>query len=455
MNITKELKDELNAVLKVQISKDDYEPRIQKVLNDYRKKARIDGFRPGKVPAGLINKMYGKSVMVDEINKMLSESLMKYIEDEKLHILGDPLPSQSEQKPIDWDNDSTLEFAFDLGLSPQFDVKLSKKDKLVSYAIKPDSKLIETYSDNYARRYGSFTVCDCVADGKEMVKGSFIEVNADGTDKADAHAVAESTIYIEFMKDEDIKKQFMGAKSGDSIVLNVRKAYPNDVELASILHVKKEDAANINSEYRITIASISKFDKAPINQELFDKIYGEGVVTSEAEFQAKIEEEIKANLSRESEYKFRIDTKEAMLNKINFALPVDFLKRWLVASNEGKFTAEQVEAEFEKYEREFKWQLIKSKIVKDNNLQVTEEEILDLAKMTTRMQFEQYGLFNVPEEHIVSYAEESLKRSEDRQRMFERKFEDKVLEFAKATMTVDEKEVSAEEFDKLLEENNQ
>ena len=226
------------------------------------------------------------------------------------------------------------------------------------------------------------------------------------------------------------------------------------MEIATILHRKKEEIASIESDFQFTIAAISKFEKAEINQALFDKIYGEGTVKSEEEFRSKIEEESKANLTRESEYKFRLDTKEELLKKINFDLPIDFLKRWIAISNEGKFTVEQLEQEFPKFERDLKWQLIQNKIVKDNDLKISDEEILEFAKAQTRMQFEQYGMFNVPEEQINNYAQESLKRDEDRRRMFERKFEDKVIEFVREMATLQSKDITTEEFDKLFEENN-
>ncbi|MDP4210132.1 MAG: trigger factor [Bacteroidota bacterium] len=453
MNITKELKDELNAVLKVQISKEDYEPKVKKVLGDYQKKARIDGFRPGKVPAGMINKLYGKTAMVEEINKLLSENLMKYIKEEQLNILGDPIPSEKEQKEIDWENATEFEFAFDLGLSPEFELSLSKDDKLTSYTIKPDAKLIETYSDNYARRYGAFVNCESIVDGKEMLKGAIVELE-NGAIKEGGIFAAESTLYLEFVKDEEIKKQFMGLQKDAVLSFNLRKAYPNDVELASILHLKKEEVGSIDADFQLTIATISKFEKAEINQELFDKIYGEGNVTTNEQFQAKIEEEIQANLSRESEYKFRLDAKAALLGKAQFNLPVEFLKRWIFTSNEGKFTVEQIEQEFGKFENDMKWQLIQNKLIKNNNLTISEEEMIEFAKAQTRLQFEQYGLFNVPDEHIESYAAESLKREEDRRRMVERKFEDKVLDYVRETVSIESKEVSSEEFDKLFEENN-
>jgi len=454
MNITKELKDNLNAVVKVKINKDDYEPKVKKVLGDYQKKARIDGFRPGKVPAGLIQKMYGKNVMVEEINKLLSENLMKYIQDEHIHILGEPIPSEKEQKVIDWENSTEFEFAFDLGLSPEFEITLSKKDKLSSYNIVPDNKLIDTYSDNYARRYGAFKTCDVIDDGKEMLKGSFVEMSEDGTIKIEGITVPESTIHLEFMKDEDTKKRFIGLKQGSTITFNLAKAYPNNVELATILHKKKEEIGDITSDFQFTIAVVSKFEKAEINQELFDKIYGEGIVTSSEEFRSKISAEIQTNLGRETEYKFRIDAKDLILNKVDFTLPVDFLKRWIFSSNEGKFTMEQIEQDFIKFEKDLKWQLIQNKIVKENDLKISDDEILEFAKQQTRIQFEQYGMFNVPDEHIINYAQESLKREEDRRRMVERKYEDKVLEFVRETISIQAKDVTSEEFDKLLEETN-
>jgi len=454
MNISKELKDELNAVVKVLIGKDDYEPKVKKVLNDYQKKARIDGFRPGKVPAGMIQKLYGKTVMVDEINKLLSENILKYIQDENLHILGDPLPSEKEQKPIDWETQSEFEFVFDLGLSPEFDLKISDKDKFTAYTIVPGDKAVETYLDNYARRYGAFVTVNTIEEGKEMLKGSFVEMSAEGTVKDGGITISESSIYLEFMKDEDIKKQFMELKQNDVITFNLRKAFPNDVEIATILHKKKEEVTSIDSDFQMTIATISKFQNAELNQELFDKIYGEGIVTTEQEFKAKVQEEVKANLNRESDYKFRIDAKEAILKKVNFTLPVDFLKRWVFSSNEGKFTHEQIEQDFPKFEQDLKWQLIQNKVIKDHDLKISDEELLEFAKAQSKMQFEQYGLFNVPEEHLLNYAQESLKREEDRRKLFERKYEDKVLDFVREIATVETKDVTSEEFDKLFEENN-
>jgi trigger factor len=455
MNIVKEQVDSLNAVLKVHISKEDYEPNVQKTLTDYKKKARIDGFRPGKVPAGLIQKMYGKQAMLEEVNKLLSESVTKYLTDQSIHILGDPLPSEKEQALIDWDQQTEFDFAFDLGLSPEFDLNLTKKDKLNFYNITPAPKVIENYLDGYLRRYGSFKTCDIVADGKESVTGNFIELNEDGSIKDSGVVTENSVIYLEFMKDEAIKKEFMGLKIGDTVTYNLRKAFPNDVELASILHKKKEEVGPIDSDFQMTINAISQFEKAALNQELFDKVFGEGEIKSETEFNEKIQGEIKNNLLRESEYKFRMDVKEALLLKADFKLPEDFLKRWIFSINEGKYTLQQIEDDFPKFMRDLRWQLMQNKVIKEHNLQVSDEEMIEFAKYITRMQFEQYGLHNVPDENIDNYAKESLKRPEERKRMLEKKYEDKVIDFVKTLITMEEKVISSEDFDKLMEDINE
>jgi len=455
MNIVKEQIDVLNALVKVRISKEDYEPNVQKTLADYKKKARIDGFRPGKVPSGLIQKMYGKQAMLEEVNKLLSESVTKFLSDQKIHILGDPLPSEKEQAIIDWENQTEFEFAFDLGLAPEFELNLSKKDKLNFYDITPAAKVTETYLDSYLRRYGSFATCDVVEDGNESLTGNFVELNEDGTVKDSVIVTDNSVIYLEFMKDEKLKKEVIGLKIGDTLTFNLRKAYPNDVELASILHMKKEEVASIDSDFLLTINSISRFQKAILNQELFDKVFGEGEIKSEEEFKEKIQVEIKHNLQRESEYKFRMDVKEALLLKADFKLPEAFLKRWIFSINEGKFTLDQIDADFPKFMSDLRWQLMQNKAIKEHDLKISDEELIEFAKYITRMQFEQYGLHNVPDENIDNYAKESLKRPEEKKRMMEKLYEDKVIDYVKTLITVEDKVISSEDFDKLMEDNNE
>ena len=449
MNIVREDKNDLTAVLKVQITEKDYSEKVENTLKDYRKKARIDGFRPGKVPAGLVKKMYGKGILIEEVNKLISESLTNYIRDEKLNILGEPLPSK-DQKTIDFDTDSEFEFLFDIALSPEVEVKLSKKDKVPYYDIKVDKKLLETHTDNYARKFGEFKDVDETTD-KEMLSGNFTQLDAEDKVLEDGIKADDVRITIEYIKDEEIKTVFGGKKIGDNVIFDVRKAYPSDSEIASMLKIDKEVAKNLTGNFQFEITKIQKFDKAEINQDLFDKAFGKDVLKSVDEFNAKLTEEIKTNFKKDMDYRFMIDAKNKFVEKLNPELPTEFLKRWLIAVNEGKFTPEQIEAEFPKFEEDLKWQVIKDQIIRENEIKVEESEIVELAKEITAAQFAQYGLANLPDDQLAIYAQEILKKDSERRNLYERKFEDKVVDFIKESIKLDEKEVTTEEFQKLWE----
>ena len=449
MNIIKEKVDELNAVLKIQVTKDDYSQKVEDVISDYRRKARVDGFRPGKVPAGIIRKMYGKGILVEEVNKLISESLTNYIRDEKINILGEPLPNK-DQKLIDFDNDSEYEFAFDIALAPEVEIKLSKKDKVPYYNIKVDNKMLETHTDNYARRFGEFMDVEETTD-KEMLTGNFVQLNSEGEILEDGIESQDVRITIEYIKDADIKKTFAGKKVGDKVNFDVRKAYPSDAEIASMLRIDRDKAKLVNGDFQFEITKVQRFEKSEINQDLFDKAFGKDVVKSEAEFKAKLTEEIQKGFVKDTDYRFLIDAKQKLVEKINPTLPTEFLKRWLIAINEGKFTPEQIEEEFPRFEEDLKWQIIKDQIIRDNEIKVEESEILDLAKEVTAAQFAQYGLANLPDEQLAVYAQEILKKEGERRNLYERKFEDKVVSFIKDSVKLDEKEVTAEEYQKLWE----
>jgi trigger factor len=450
MNIVKENANDLTAVLKVQITKEDYTEKVESMLADYRKKARIDGFRPGKVPAGMIRKMYGKGVLIEEVNKLISESLTNYIRDEKLNVLGEPLPNQN-QKQIDFDNDTEYEFVFDIALSPEVEIKLSKKDKVVYYNIKVDEKLLESHTDNYTRKFGEFVDVEETTDN-EMLSGNFTQLNENGEILENGIKVDDVRITIEYIKDEDIKKTFAGKKLADKITFDLRKAYPSDAEIASMLKIEKEVAANITGDFQFEITKLQRFQKAEINQELFDKAYGKDVVKSVEEFNAKLTEEIQQNFVKETDYRFLFDAKKKIVNKINPELPTEFLKRWLTIVNEGKFTAEQIEEEFPKFEEDLKWQVIKDQFIRTNEIKVEESEILDLAKEITAAQFAQYGLANMPDEQLATYAQEILKKDDERRNLYEKKFEDKVVNVIKDSVKLDIKEITTEDFQKLWEE---
>lgn len=449
MNITKENIDDLNAVLKVQVEKNDYEEKVDKVLRDYRRKANIKGFRPGMVPIGLIKKMYGKAVQIDEINKAVTEGIQKYFTDEKIEILGDPLPKADENEKNDFDTQDSFSFTFELGLTPSFDIKLNKKNKVVSYEIEADEKMKKDYLENYTRRYGRFEKSD-LSEEKDMLKGKIEALDEDGNPKPGGLFADDTTLSIDVIKDKKIKKLFIGKTVADTIDFDLRKALPNDYEIAGLLKRQKDEVAGLEGNFRYTINEISRFKPAEVNQELFDRIYGEGAVSSEEEFRNRIDSEIAENLKQESDYKLSLDVKKLALEKTEFDLPEDFLKRWLLKVNE-KTTQEQVDKEFESFRNDLRWQLIKNKMARQNEIKITEEELLKEAEKITRYQFSQYGLFYSTDEQVTNYAKETLKREEDAKRIADKILEEKVNGLLKETVKIENKKVSLEEFNKLFE----
>ena len=451
MNISRDNTDELNAVLRIKIEKEDYEERVHNVLGDYRRKARIDGFRPGKVPFGLISKMYRTSVLVEEINKILSEAITKYLIDEKLNILGEPLPNEKEQSRIDWDNQTEFNFVFDIGLAPELDISVSAKDKISYFTIKTDDQIRARYIENYQSRLGSLKTVD-VSEEKSVIKADLHQVDNDGNPVENGIKAEDVSISIEMIKDDKIKTSMLGRAKNDTLTVDLKKAYPNSVDLAALLKINKETVELIKGEFRLTIKDISTFEKAEVNQDFYDRIYGKDNVKSEDEFRNKLDEDIKANLSRDSEYKFRLDVRNYFLGKFKKDLPEEFLKRWLLAINKDKYTEEQISKDFDHFKEDLKWQLIKNKIIKEGNIKVSEEEILQHVKQYARMQFIQYyGITNVSEEDLNKYANELLKKDNEKKQFYERKYEDKVIEFVRNTVKIENKLVSLEKFNKLLE----
>lgn len=449
MNITRENIDDLNALLKVKIEKADYQEKVETVLKDYRKKATIKGFRPGMVPIGLVKKMYGRAVEIDEINKVVTEGVQKFITDEKLEILGDPLPKADEQEKIDFETDQEFTFTFEVGLSPIVDLKLSKKNKVHQYDIIIDDKMRNDYLENYTRRYGDLKKEE-ITEEKDVIKGKIEAIDSDGTLLPDGPSVEDTSIGIDIIKAEDIKKQFVGKNLNDSVDFDLKTAFPNDTEIAGILHKKKDEVAALPSNYRFTIHEISRFYPAVPGKELYDKIFGEGIVSTEEEFMKKIEEEISINLRRESDYKLGIDIKNLAMEKTELELPETFLKKWLLRVNE-KTNEEQIDKEFESFRKDLKWQLIRNKVARDNEVKISEEELQKEAENITRYQFQQYGLFYATDEQIANYAKETLKREEDAKRIADKILEEKVIVLMRELVKLESKSVTAEEFNKLFE----
>ncbi len=455
MNIEKELIDDLNAVVHITINKDDYESRVEKVLKDYRKKANMPGFRPGKVPASLVKKMYGKSVLVDEINKLVSENLSKYISENEMNILGEPLPSEKQQT-IDFDQDEQFKFSFDLALSPEVEVKLSKRDKLPYYQIEVTDDMIEGQKKNVTSRFGTTEQRE-EATENSLLKGDFVQLDKSGNELEEGIKAEDAVMSTAIIKSDKEKKKIIGAKVGDEIVLEPKKAFPDETEISYLLKITKEQAAEIDGKFKFTIKEITEYIDPELNQDLFDKIFGPGKVTSEEEFTAQVKEDLENTLKMESEYRFSIDAKEKLMNKVDMKLPEDFLKRWIKATNQGKddqdLSDEQIENEMPRFLEDLKWQIIRNEIIKENDIKVEQKDVVDFAKKSARLQFMQYGLNNVPDEHLENYAMDMLKNEDQQRSMTEGAINDKVMEFVKEAVKVDVKVVSRDEFNKLFEEN--
>ncbi len=440
MNVTRENIDALNATVRIDVVKADYEEKVEKKLREYRRTASIKGFRPGHVPSQMIRKMYGTSVLVDEINTIVSESLSEFIKNEKLDILGDPIPKQ-DGHTFEPEKSEEFSFTFELGLAPEFEVSLTKKNKLTRYQIEPDAKMVADYVDNYARRNGEFVMAD-QSEEKDMLKGTI--TSPDG-----AVINEEASLSVDMVKDEEIKKDFIGKKGGDSISFDIRKAFPNDYEIAGLLKKQKDEVKELNGIYTITVREVSRFTPAENNQELWDKVYGEGAVSSAEEFEAKVTEEIRVFFGRESEYKLHTDARDLVLEKSQFDLPEEFLKRWLLRVNE-KTTAEDIEKDWNHFRDDLRWQLIKNRVAKNNEVKITDEEILEEAKTFTRAQFSQYGLYYATDEQVASFAGDMLKKEDEARRIAEKVLDTKILNIIIDSVKVEDKSVSPEEFNKLF-----
>jgi trigger factor len=449
MNIVRKDIDQNNATLTVCIEKSDYAEKVEKTLRDYRKKANIPGFRPGNVPVGLIKKMYGKAVIAEEINKIVSDELYGYIRENKINMLGEPMPNETDQQPIDFDANDNFEFIFDLGIAPEFEVELTKKDKIKNYTIAVSDEMIENQIKSHTSRYGKYVQEETVEE-KDMVKGEILEL-ADGKVNEKGLKVADAVLTPSYIKDEVQKAAFVGAVKGAVITFNPQTAFENEAEISSLLKVSKDEAKNITADFQITIEGITRYYEADVNQELFDKVYGEGVVTTEEEFRAKIKDGILESLSGDSEYKFGVDAREMLLAKFDdLQFPDAFLKRWVLATNTN-LTAQTLEEDFPKMIADLKWQLIKDKLTKANEVKVEIEDVNAYARKIARAQFAQYGMVGMGDDILDNYAKDMLKKEETVKGIVERVAENKVFEIVKNSVKLDTKEVTIEEFNKMFE----
>lgn len=438
MKVEKLPVDDLTFRLNVTIEKADALEKRKKALNNYRRTAEIKGFRKGMAPMSLIEKMHGMSALIDAVNDLIAEQLNNYIQENKLNVLGEPLPNDELQKKIDWGNDTVYEFVFDVALAPQVKVEISKDDKIVYYNPTVADADIDAAKSNILKQYGKLEDTDAVKDEDFIV-----------ADLVQGETKVEGTYITLKQMSDDNKKIFLGKMAGDSFEINVNDVFTNEADRASLLKVKKEELATIEPLWTVTIKEIKTFVDAEENQELYNKMFGEGVVNSADEFKAKLVERIEEEYAQESEYRFMLDAREYFLNKVNIPVPEAFMKRWLHVVNEGKVTMEEIEKEFDLFLKDFRWQLIRGAILKDNNLTVTKEDVLKVATNIARYQFAMYGINNVPEEHLAQYAEKLLADEKQNRRIIEKAEEDKAIAFIKENVTVEPKVIAIEELRKL------
>ena len=449
MKISFDCADKINGLLTMTIEPADYQEKVEKTLKDYRKKAQVPGFRPGNVPMGLIKKQYGTAVKVDEVNKLLGEKLYEYVRENKIQMLGDPLPNTEKQQPQDFEKDGDLTFVFDIAVAPEFEAKLSGRDKITYYTITVDDKMIDQQVDMYASQAGEFTKAE-VFSGNDTLTGDLRELDKKGNTLEGGITTESGMIMPAYIKEEKQKKLFDGCKVGDIITFNPKKAYPdNDAEVAALLKVDKEQVKDLKSDFSFQI--IDDVMMQPQEEALFDKVFGEGTVKGEKAFREKIAEQLKAQFAGSSDYKFMLDVREHLEKKVgNLEFPEALLKRIMLNNNKDK-EPDFVEKNFEASIQELKWHLIKEQIVAAQKIEVKDDDLKEVAKSAIRAQFAQYGMNNIPEDVVENYAAEQLKKRENLDNFVDRAVDMKLTEVLKTVVKLEEKPVTFEEFNKLME----
>ncbi len=443
MNIIQENVDALNAVLKVEVTEKDYADQVNQFLKKQQKSASMQGFRPGKVPFGLIKKMYGVNAKVEEIQKLINQSIFKYIEDEKLDVLGQPLPKEVDEN-IDWNTQKEFVFEYDLGLSPEINVKLTGNKKFISYDIQPDENLIDKYVDEITSRYGKVGTGD-VVEAKDIVVSDIAELE---NGKIKEGGVAKlANVSVERATD-DFKKKLIGLKPDAELTVNVAEIYGGVSEAATLMDVEESAIESAGKEYQFKVVSISRMVPAEINQELFDKVYGQGTINSIEEFRKKLSEEAKGMLDGQGKNKLRNDVVEYLLDSVKFDLPDSFLKKFIHATSKEPVTIEQIESDYDQHSSTFRWQLIENKLISDYEIKVDESEVVEKAKEMIATNFKQFGQ-EVPEEELENYAKTVLAKQEERQKMYNELYSDKILDLVSEKCKLESKEVTYDEFVKI------
>lgn len=447
MNIVRKDLDQTNAQVILSIEKADYTEKVDKKLREYRKKANIPGFRPGNVPLGLVQKMYGKAVTAEEINNLVADSLYNYIRENNISILGEPLPAEN-QPEIDFENQEAFDFTFDLGIAPEFDVDFTAKDKVKYYNIAVNDEMIDNQVKSYTGRYGKYEQEETV-EVKDVVKGELLEM-ADGKVNEEGVKVQDAVLTPFYIKDETQKALFEGKKKGDKVVFNPKKAFENEAEISSLLKISKDQAKTMETDFQMEIQGITRYHESEVNQELFDKVFGEGVIKSEEEFRAKISDSIKETLAEDSDYKFSLDVRKMAEEKFKgLAFPDAFLKRWLLTQD--NMTAEKLEEDYPKMITDVTWHLVKEKMVKKHDIKIEPADLEAYAKKVAKAEFARYGMVGMEDAMYENYAKDMLKKPETARSFADRAIEEKVLEVLKSNIKLENTDITMEDFNKMFE----
>lgn len=444
MNVIREDVNAMSAILKVQIAPADYQAKVDAALEKYRKQAKIPGFRPGKVPAGMIRKQYGKALLAEELNKIVSDSLYSYLNENKIEILGNPIPKEGTEVEGDFNNPGDFEFTYEIGLTPEIKIGLSGKDKYDYVKVKVDDALIDKQIDDLRRRYGKLIASEEVGDS-DMIMAQFVELEEDGSIKPGG-IMHSSTISMEFVENKDAKKALKGAKAGDKVTVNPAHVSRGGKDTAAMLGIKEEELENISDKFQMTITEIRKMELAELNQELFDKLFGEGAISSEAELRERIGKDLEAMFANDSDRLLTRSVYEHLIENTEVALPTDFLKRWIQLSNEKPITMEEIEEQFEGYEKGMKWQLIQGHIFKANDLKVSQEEALEYTKGLLVNQYAQYGIPAPEDQELTASAIQVLSNKDESARVYDMIAESRLTEYFKNTVKLNDKYVSYDEF---------
>lgn len=447
MNVIREDIDALNALLRVEVKPEDYQDKVNKTLNDYRKKANLPGFRPGHVPLGLIKKQYGPSVLADELNKVVNQSLQQFLSENEVEILGNPIPKEDEEVKGDFTKPDTFEFTYQIGLVPEIKVSLSGKNKFDYVKVKVDKKLIDKQIEDLRRRYGKLISSDEVGES-DMVLAQFVELNDDESIK-EGGIMHSSTVSMEFVEDKKVKKELTGKKVGDKVIVDPAKVSKGGADTAAMLGVKEEELEGLSNKFQMTINEIKSMELADLNEELYDKLFGEGNVKDEKALRDRIKADLEGMFSNDSDKMLTRDVYDKLIEKTEVNLPDEFLKRWIKLSNEKPITDEQIEADYDNYAKSLKWQLIQGNIFKANDIKLEQDEVMEFTKGLLVNNYAQYGMPAPEDKELTASAMQVLQNRDEANRIYDMMAEQRFTAYIKDTVKLNDKEVSYDEFVEL------